>query len=447
VSRSRIFVLNKLIDAPTSYPTKRYEGGPEEDLYLLDYNYADQRGSCVSTLEGVCAARHLDFSRKTLLLAAGGLHPEGAALIRLVRKFRTHHVFFELWNGLHELRDLYDAGIENLYFFPVTTNLRQCSVTHVPSTPKPRVFVSLGGDDDVDLIQEVITRCPHLLFCVPDVRWVKGISTGRTWKRYLDVGMSGTNVTMVDCSVVRQAQEMFFSTAYRSAYDSCDVVLIATLPDKMLLMRGGVRLADALYARKHIVLTENQMLQVLMAQHEKTCLVAAHDPDSIAAHLTRICAGRFRVVDGTYEGLRRLTVEEGKLSWMIHAAEDPAAAHASIFAPDHRRLKSEVDRALPPRPVPKRESVRLRLQRPPHPLVVELQLEIFQPGRNTYVRVGPFSLSYRADEQCFGPGIRQLLAVAEDTLKQCAPGTTLQSAGAAVGQAVSVLGWRSADPR
>lgn len=342
MSSPRIFVLNSLIGIPTRYPTGPYEGGPDSELYLFDYDYSDQTSACLSTLTAIRSAQHLDFSSKTLLLVARGLHPGGPELIKLAREFRTHHVFFELWNGLHELQQLCDGRIENLYFFPVSTHLRQASAPRVTSSPNRRVFVSLGGDDDLDLIRRVISQCPDLHFCVPNVSWAKQASQ----KRYLDVPISSANVTTVDCSAVRRDQQLTFSSEYRLAYDSCDTVLIANVSDKLFQMRGGLRLADALYARKHIVITENAMCQLLMAQHEKTCLVAAHDPESVGRQLGRICEGGFRVVESTYEEIRHLTVAENKLVWMLDAANDPASARRSIFARDKRLIESEVERLL-----------------------------------------------------------------------------------------------------
>ena len=87
--------------------------------------------------------------------------------------------------------------------------------------------------------------------------------------------------------------------------------------------------------------------------------------------------------------------------------------------------------------------VRLRLERKEEGLVVELQLEMSQPGRAAYAKVGPFSLSYLADDDGVyaRPGVPQLLAQAKQTLKRCAPAATLQAAGAAIAQAVEAMGW------
>lgn len=338
----RIFVLNALLGVPTTYPTGPYEGGPEAALYLFDYNYEDQSGTLFARLAAARAAQRLDFSTKTLLLAARGLHPGGDELIALAREFRAHHVFFELWNGMDELRRLCDGRIANLYFLPVTTLLRQPGPARLAAVPNRRVFVSLGGDDDLDLIRQVVARCPDLHFCVPDVSWEKTASD----KRYVDVEIPGTNVTMVDCSAVRQGRQLAFSPAYRAAYDACDTVLITNVPDRLYQMRGGVRFADALHARKRIVITENPMCQLLMAQHEQTCLVAAHDPARVAERLLEICDGRVRLDEHVYEAMRGLTVDEHKLRWMLDAATDPDTARGSVFARDPQRIERDVERLL-----------------------------------------------------------------------------------------------------
>ena len=59
----------------------------------------------------------------------------------------------------------------------------------------------------------------------------------------------------------------------------------------MFQRRGGVRLADAMFARKHIVMAENAPAQLLMAQHERTCLVAEHAAQSIVEQLQRVVGG------------------------------------------------------------------------------------------------------------------------------------------------------------
>jgi hypothetical protein len=329
-SRPDVFVLNGLLDLPTGYATQSLRGSRDAELYLLDYNYIDaaRTAAFAASLAQVRATHDLDFSRKTLLLAAKGLHPAGAELIRLLREFGTYLLFFELWNGLKEVVELAHARIEHLYFFPVASRLQQPPAGPQAARPNSRVFVSLGGDDDLDLICEVIARCPNVQFFVPDVSWAKPGSE----KRFFDVRIPAANVTGVDCSEVRTRQQLSFSSAYRSAFARCDTVLIATLADKIFQMRGGVRLADALHAGKHIVITENPLCQLVMAQHEKTCLVAPHDAAAVAAHLTRICAGEFRIDEPTYEAVRHLTVEDNKLPWMLRAARDPAAARTSVFA-------------------------------------------------------------------------------------------------------------------
>lgn len=325
-----VFVLNALIDMPTSYATKPYAGSSDAELYFLDYNYLNQAktSACFSALASARATHQLDFSSKTLLLAAKGLHPANTELIELMREFRVHHVFFELWNGLKELVLLANAGPEHLYFLPVAARLGGRSNARVPARPNRRVFVSLGGDDDLDLIRAVIARCPQLQFSLPDVSWAKPGSD----KHFFDVQIRAANVTAVDCSTVRRDRQLSFSAQYRAAYEACDTVLIATAADKMFQMRGGVRLADALQARKHIVMTENPLCQLVMGQHEQTCLVAPHDAAAVSEQLTRICDGGFQVVESTYDAVRQLTAEENKLPWMLEAVADPATARRSVFA-------------------------------------------------------------------------------------------------------------------
>lgn len=326
----KIFVLNTLLGMPTSFPTERYEGGPESETYLFEYNYIDRAraSASVAKLDEVRREGRLDFASKTLLLAAKGLHPLGDELLRLGREFRRHHVFFELWNGLKEVAELAEARVENLYFLPVTARLTDVSAARVPPSPNENVFVSLGGDDDLDLIRRVIARCPQLHFFVPTVSWSKPGSD----KCFFHVNLPAANVTSVDCSPVQETRQLSFSPGYRAAYVACDTVLIATTAEKMFQLRGGVRFADAIRARKQIVITENPMCQLLMADHERTCLVAEHDAERVAAHLMRARSGDFRIAEAIYEQIRDLTLEPSKLSWMIEAGRAPQLARRSIFA-------------------------------------------------------------------------------------------------------------------
>jgi hypothetical protein len=110
---------------------------------------------------------------------------------------------------------------------------------------------------------------------------------------------------------------------------------------KMNQMRGGLRVADALYARKYLVMAENPMCQLLMAQHERTCLVFEHDAGQASEQLRRIGRGEFRVDRDVYEEIRRLTDAEAQLRWMISVALRPDEARESALA---RRAPLELAR-------------------------------------------------------------------------------------------------------
>ncbi len=327
---TRLWDLNVLAGIPSSYAAPRPGGGPSADLCLLDHSYLDRARTLAGIAELLSAYRseRVDFSNKTLLLAAMGLHPIRDDLFALLGAFREHHVFFGLWNGLREIVQLADAPIANLYYLPVATRLKRVRTRRVPARPNARVFVSLGGDDDLDLVRTVVAANPQLQFFVPSVAWEKPGSE----KRYFDVAIPGANVTTVDCSIVQRDLQPVFSPAYAAAFDACDVVLIATRMDKMMQMRGGVRVADALYARKYLVMTESPMCQLLMAQHERTCLVFEHDSREASEHLRRIARGGFQVDRNVYEEIRTLTEHEAQLRWMISAALRPDAARASALA-------------------------------------------------------------------------------------------------------------------
>ncbi len=327
--RLPVCLLNAVFDAPTTYPAARCTGDLTADVHLLDYNYLDRERmrACVEAVLARADDPAVAVDRRTLLLNVTGLHPFGPDLLQLARRYRAHHVFYELWNGLNEVVALCSARPEHLYFLPVNTRLERCTTARVAATPNRHVFVSLGGDDALDLIRAVVAACPDLHFHVPDTSWHKPGSQ----KEFFAVHIDAPNVTAVDCAIIRH-EALTFPPAYRPAYDACDTVLIATQPDRMFQMRGGVRLADALHARKHVVVTENAPLQVLMAQHERTCLVTGHDVDAIAAALRRVAGGGFQVDAPCYEAVRQLTTAGSKLAWMVAAAADPAAAGATLFA-------------------------------------------------------------------------------------------------------------------
>lgn len=91
-------------------------------------------------------------------------------------------------------------------------------------------------------------------------------------------------------------------------------------------------------------------------------------------------------------------------------------------------------------------TVRLRLEGVQRDLAVELALELAEPDRPAYVKVGAFSLSYVAEDDAVykNPGVRQLLAAAAETLRQCDPGATVRAAGTAIAKAADALGWKPA---
>jgi hypothetical protein len=349
---ARVFCLNPLMDLPSRHASGSCDGDETADLYFLDldpYRDPGKTNGCLERLAREVSARRLDLAAKTLLLSARGLDPLGRELLALLRQFGAHHLFYEAWNQASELVDLLEGGVESLYFLPVTSNLTfrptAPTLTVPPSArvavkPNRQIFVSLGGDDDLDVIRGVVARCPDLRFFVPTVTWVKGPTRER---RYLEVRIPAPNVTPVDCSTSLREQSPAFSQDYLKTYGGCDTVLVANVPAKRHQMRGGVRVADALQARKQLVLVENPMCQLIMARHGATCLVAEPTVESVAAHLTRICEGGFQVDEGVYEEIRSLTFDAGKLSWILEAGREPERARRSVFACTRERLAREIE--------------------------------------------------------------------------------------------------------
>jgi organic radical activating enzyme len=136
--------------------------------------------------------------------------------------------------------------------------------------------------------------------------------------------------------------------------------------------------------------------------------------------------------------------------------QDPASAPRRLEAlrkePRRREVPQPIEEAPPNppassasgAPVLDENTVRLRLEGTQEALVVELELVLSQPDRPAFVKVGPFGLSYLGEDETLyeKPGVRELLAAAQETLEQCDPAGTVQAAGAAIVKAVDGLGWK-----
>jgi hypothetical protein len=348
-----VALLNDSFGLPSRHEARRFAGRLDVDVYLLDFDYADREraGSCLAEIERLRRAHGLRFEEKTLLLAARGLDPHGAALLRLAKQFRRHFVFFELWNGPAEIAELARERPEELYFLPVSAHVNLGWAAKPLSAPPNRnVFVSLGGDDDLELVREVVRARRDLRFYVPDRSWQKEDSVPRE----VAVGVSEPNALRVRCyrpNAVRRwwspkRSDRQFTWAYRSALARCDTVLVATRAAKLRQMRGGIRVADAIRSRKRLVLTHNPMCEFLMAEHGRTCLVADSSVASVSDALDRTMDGRFRVDEALFEAVRDLTTDEAKLMWMTNACRDADSARRSAFWRDPATLGERL-RTLP----------------------------------------------------------------------------------------------------
>jgi hypothetical protein len=333
---SYVALLNDAIGLPSRYAGGRF-ASLDASVYLLDYNYADRtRGdACVAAIDQLRKARSLRFEDKTLLLAAQGLDPHGPALVHLARRFGRHHVFFELWNRIGEVAELACDPPDDLHFFPVTSavDLGWIARRRGP-VPNRRVFVSLGGDDDLDLVREVVRRRRDVAFYVPDLAWHKSPEIGR---REFRVSIDAPNVVRVPCA------PSWFTREYLNGYAICDTVLVAAGVEKIQQMRGGIRVADALRNGKALVMTRNPMCELLMAQHERTCLVAEHDPASTADALARAVDGGFGPDQALSDAIGSLTDDEAKLAYMTSAYRDPLGARRSPFWRDPAALPDALE--------------------------------------------------------------------------------------------------------
>jgi hypothetical protein len=340
-----VALLNDAIGLPSLHRSRRFAGRLDVAVYFLDFDYADRQraGACLAEIERVRKTQRLRFEDKTLLLAARGLDPHGAALLRFAKQFRRHHVFFELWNRPIEVADLASERPDDLYFLPVTAHLNLgWTAKPLGAIPNRNVFVSLGGDDDLDLVREIIRRRRDLSFYVPDRSWSKD----EAGQRDVDVSVTEPNAVRVRCyrpNALRRwltpnRPNRLFSLAYRHAYAKCDTVLVATRAARLRQMRGGIRVADAIRSRKKLVVTHNPMCELFMASHEKTCLVTERSVASVSEALDRVIDGRFRVDEELFEAMRTLTTDEAKLVWMMNVRRDASTARRSPFWRDPAAL-------------------------------------------------------------------------------------------------------------
>jgi hypothetical protein len=338
VSKNSVAFLNELIGLRSPYSTRVFAPPDTAEVYFFDHNYDDRARlpSCLDDLDKARRERGLDFSKKTLLLSVRGLDPHHGALFDFIRQFNQHHLFIELWNTERELLLLQEAALDNVYFLPVTAALELHVSRRVGARPNRHVFVSLGGDDDIELLRRTVRSCPDLHFLVPSVAWEK-FDGGR---REFEVDFREPNATRVPCSKSGRR----FTLAYRLGYLWCDTVLIATRRAKRDQMRGGIRVADALAAQKRLVMAENPMCELLMAQHERTCLVAEHDRGSLAEALRRNGAGDFQPDSALTDQLRALTRSELKLDWMLSVPDNVHAAQSMPFFRSQVELSRDIDR-------------------------------------------------------------------------------------------------------
>ncbi|MGH7435281.1 MAG: hypothetical protein ACRENE_06375 [Polyangiaceae bacterium] len=342
-----VALLNAAVGIPSRYEPARFARRLDVATYFLDFYYVmGQRPDAVlGDIDRIRRTRELRFEDKTLLLAAGGLDPHGPALLRLAKQFGRHRVFFELWNGPGEIVELAREKPDELYFFPVSAHLNMGWTAKPVTAPANRnVFVSLGGDDDLDLIREVIRKRRDLRFYVPDRSWKKEASV----RREFPVHMDEPNATPVWClpATGSDGRSDSLTWAYRRAYAWCDTVLVITRSAKLRQMRGGIRVADAIRSRKRLVLTHNPMCELLMADHERTCLVAESSVTSVSDALDRILDGRFRIDEVLFEAMRALMTDGAKLGWMMSAGRHASAARRSPFWRDPAALGDRL-RTLP----------------------------------------------------------------------------------------------------
>jgi hypothetical protein len=318
-----VALLNDAIGLPSIYARELFAGHLDVDVYLLDYNYLD-RARTETCLEDLARLLGPGAQDRTLLLAARGLDPHGLALLAFARRFARHHVFFEGWNKVSEISELASLPPDNLYLLPVTAAMDLGRYARRPHVANHRVFVSLGGDDQLDLVREIIRQRRDMSFYVPELTWIKeGLTGAKSGVMVVDE----PNAMRVACV----AKERGFAEEYLDAYAICDTVLVVTSTAKIQQMRGGIRVADAIRCRKRLVLARNPMCELLMAQPERTCVVAEHDAEALSNALVRAVDGRFFVDEPLCEAIRSLTDEEAKLSWMVNVPGDPAAARRSPF--------------------------------------------------------------------------------------------------------------------
>lgn len=302
---SRVYPLNRMIcekTGPLAYESRdldplfaRIPGG-DVCFFDCDEPFHNHIDACWQVLRP-----HSDmFRSKTLMLHTRfGLR---GAVKQIAGLFRDVFCFYELWGTADEYQEIvnrFDA--EHLTLLPVRADNRgRCRIRpRVNHPPGPGVFISLGSHTDRELAREVVRNNPDIQFYAPDrTRALPGPDGSGGGLAY-----SAPNLFEFESTY----------QAYTRWFDRCDIIFIPVLPQ--VCMRGGIRMADALYANKYIVTTPNDMCQTVMGIHERTCLVAG-DAAGVTRALARVIQGDFRADEALYHRIRHLMLMPARMNYM-----------------------------------------------------------------------------------------------------------------------------------
>ncbi len=257
--------------------------------------------NCIDVCWQVLRTQSEYFRSKTLILHTRfGLR---GAVKQIADLFDEVFCFYELWGTIdeyHEIVARFDA--EHLFLLPVRANNRgrYRIRPHVNDPPAPRVFISLGSHTDRGLAREVVRNNPGIRFYAPDRTRVQPGQDGGG----RGLAFQAPNLTVFEST----------GQAYARWFDHCDIVLIPVRPQ--VCMRGGIRMADAMYANKYIVSTPNAMCQSLMAVNGRTCLVA-EDAAGVTRALFRIINQDFKADEVLYHRIRHLMLMPARLNHML----------------------------------------------------------------------------------------------------------------------------------
>ncbi len=308
-----VFLANSLlldVEAPSDRAARPW---PEEPAHPgARLWYFDCSESChreIRSCHRIYAAHRGETAKKVLILHTRfGLR---SRLREICDLFAEVFCFAELWGREHEYQELLERfDDEHLSLLPVGPgDLHRLRVRErCGPSPSPRVFLSLGRCSDLRLAAAVVAANPDLHFISPHRTGVGAEPNAGPD----DFRFRAPNLTIFDA---HQGGD-----SYARHYDLCDTVFIPVERDHC--MRGGVRFADACYARKSIVMTRNSQCEALMAQDGRTCTLTESDAEDAGAAIQRARSPDLAIDPPLIERIRQRMPLGAKVDYLIRYVRD-----------------------------------------------------------------------------------------------------------------------------